>query len=1309
MRNFTKNIIVLMSLAFTISFNANSQETQTFPIYFQSTEDIAGFQFNLEGAEMSGVSGGEAALSGFTIYAEGNTALGFSFGGNIIPAGEGTLVLLDVSSSDVSDACINNVILSNISGNPLGVYVENCNTIVVGTLYGCTDPSAVNYNNQANLDDGSCAGVDDGSCQYGEGGFDFEADSLIVWKLEYDENCNGYSGFADIIYSSSGTASYGINWSYQCGGTYTHTFDDNSTVYTGLWDGNQITGTFTDAENTFSGCFTLKKMGCTNVLATIYDPVVILNDNSCSYECDSPAILNTNSGEYDEEIGLVITSSLNDTIFAFSQGNPGYDGFGISEIIEGSPIYNAGVFDVCLDPEECYTIKMTDYYGDGWNGAYFTLNDESFSLPSGSEISYNYGQTCEEEVCTDSLYSYDLSQGSNFGVSLIDFNSNQTLYSVAGGSTGGFCLNPDGCYVLQLSNSMGDTAYYDYVVTIENQEFYFDQGEVIGGGAYSSIDPFLTTFSDIFGVGCIISGCTDSLSDNFNEMAVVNDGSCQLYEIGCMDSLAFNYNNQALLDDGSCTSFIEGCIDPNVLNYNPDANVDDGSCITPIACEEGLEGLIISMEDSYGDGWNGNLYSLVNASGEVVATGGLTNAVCPDFSEDQNPWAQCEESESRSDVLCVPAGCYAISVNGNDYITETSWSVSTEYNGVSIANGGGYNNASTFGLSTDDDCSQLLGCTDSASVNYNSSASINDGSCSCPLTPGGIDVTETDCYEAVMYNSYSISEMTELGYDCTCVENPIYGCMDPLANNYDSLANMINDTDCFYTIDCNTPFVHNASLINYENNSLIIWDFTSENGEDLKIDFAGATNDGDNITGWDCSFNGNGELDFIYVWEPGESTPTKIYGCLEEWNASFEVPSGTSLSFHSDDTGTEAFSFSVSLNVEGCVDTLVACMDVSATNYNPIADIADDSLCEYNGCTDLLALNYDSSATQDDSSCIYVIEGCMDSLACNYNDVATEDNGSCYNNDLGCGCDLPAASDGYDCDGNCLSGELLTMTADYGDPTINWYFYDGPGGGGGDGFGWYGAVLTINGVDYTLESGLSATTCIDLLDCNTVSWTPYDSYVFASSFIGGVPDGVSMSAAWSVGDLSGGEDGSGSGAYGDCGITGCTDVLASNFDSFANIDDGSCVSWEELTNSLQSELDNVVPEDGVSQEDIDILQVELDIASYVISNLELELNEALLNQSECNPLNVNEIDVYLFMPEGWSMFGYTCNNSLNTIDALEAISDKIIIVKDYNGSVYMTEFNFNGIGNLNYGEGYQIKLTEQVYDFQFCPQIQIPE
>jgi len=1227
MKNFTHKFIGILTLVFAMCYTVNAQFDYVILMY-----DSYGDGWN--GATYELVSNGNGVVVASGSLISGNSGIDSLY----LPL-PNDCYTLNVGGGNWDNE-ISWAILSSLDGE----------------LASGGAPSSVEF----------CVGAVDGSCQDSQSGFNFDGDSSTVWILEYDENCNGDSYLSEIIYSHSGTtfgsASYGINWFHTCNGTYIHTYNSGNVVYNGVWDGNQISGTFTNPDNTFSGCFTLKKMGCTDALASNYDPSAFINNNSCSYECGfSSTILSTNSGEYDEEIGLVITSSLNDTIFAFSQNNLSYSGFGVIELIEGVPAYNAGDFNVCLDPQECYTIRMTDYYGDGWNGAYFTLNDETFSLPSGSEISYNYGVACEDQICADSLYNYELSQNNSFGVSVIDFNSGQTLYSVPGGSTGEFCLNSEGCYIFQLSNATGviDSSNVDYLI-FEDQEYYFDQGEVVGGGAYSELDPYLRTFSDILETGCIVSGCTDSLSDNFNEMAVVNDGSCQLYEVGCMDSLAFNYNNQALLDDGSCEPIIEGCTDPNALNYNPDAQVDDGSCATctPVSME---------MNDSFGDGWNGATYSIVDASGDLVASGGFTTG------------------SSATDDLCLVDGCYTITAGGGDYDYEISWTLGD------LASG--FRDPVNFSLNGDCEFA-ILGCTEPGTDNYDPAATEDDGSCSCPLTPAGVDVTETDCYNAVTYYSYSISEMTELGYDCTCVEYPIFGCTDPLANNYNPLANLILDDDCVYTIDCNTPFVHNASLINYENNSNISWNFTSDNGEDLKIDFAGATNDGEPDEWADCWGNGNGYFDYIKLYQPGEldamnvspgyhPNPSSIYGyCLENFS-SIVVPSGTTLVFSSDDTGTEAFSFSVSLNVEGCDDTVTACMDLSAANYNAIADIADDSLCEYNGCTDLLALNYDSSATQDDSSCIYVIEGCMDSLACNYNDVATEDNGSCYNNDLGCGCDLPAASDGYDCDGNCLSGELLTMTADYGDPTVNWLFYDGPGGGG-LGFGWYGAVLTINGVDYTLESGLAATTCIDLLDCNTVSWTTYDSDVFASSFIGGVPDGVSMSAAWSVGDLSGG-NGSGSGAYGDCGITGCTDVLASNFDSFANFDDGSCVSWEELANSLQSELDNVVIEDGVSQEDVD--------AAYIAGAASVEL-------PECEEVATQNIP--LDLPQGWSMFGYTCLESLDVVESFSDISDKIEIVKDEWGLAYLPAWGFSAFDNLEFGEGYQIKMIEEVTDFQFC-------
>lgn len=47
-----------------------------------------------------------------------------------------------------------------------------------------------------------------------------------------------------------------------------------------------------------------------------------------------------------------------------------------------------------------------------------------------------------------------------------------------------------------------------------------------------------------------IYGCTIEGSDNYNEFATVDDGSC--FIAGCMDEDALNYNSAAIVDDGLC-------------------------------------------------------------------------------------------------------------------------------------------------------------------------------------------------------------------------------------------------------------------------------------------------------------------------------------------------------------------------------------------------------------------------------------------------------------------------------------------------------------------------------------------------------------------------------------------------------------------------------------------------------------------------------------------------------------------------------------------------------------------------------------
>ena len=65
---------------------------------------------------------------------------------------------------------------------------------------------------------------------------------------------------------------------------------------------------------------------------------------------------------------------------------------------------------------------------------------------------------------------------------------------------------------------------------------------------------------------------------------------------GCTDPEALNYDEEAMMDDGSCImegDEVQGCTDENALNFNEFANVDDGSCEFGITRDE----VINVMED----------------------------------------------------------------------------------------------------------------------------------------------------------------------------------------------------------------------------------------------------------------------------------------------------------------------------------------------------------------------------------------------------------------------------------------------------------------------------------------------------------------------------------------------------------------------------------------------------------------------------------------------------------------------------------------------------------------------------------------
>jgi plastocyanin len=129
----------------------------TLSVAYSSDTDIYGFQFDYlgEGALVN-ASGGAAGDAGFTVSSGGvnNTVIGFSFSGAFIPAGSGVLTVLEVEGQT---GCIADVIISGLGGSSLNTTSDCVSiTVLAPDAPGCTDSLACNYDEDANINDGSC-------------------------------------------------------------------------------------------------------------------------------------------------------------------------------------------------------------------------------------------------------------------------------------------------------------------------------------------------------------------------------------------------------------------------------------------------------------------------------------------------------------------------------------------------------------------------------------------------------------------------------------------------------------------------------------------------------------------------------------------------------------------------------------------------------------------------------------------------------------------------------------------------------------------------------------------------------------------------------------------------------------------------------------------------------------------------------------------------------------------------------------------------------------------------------------------------
>ena len=247
------------------------------------------------------------------------------------------------------------------------------------------------------------------------------------------------------------------------------------------------------------------------------------------------------------------------------------------------------------------------------------------------------------------------------------------------------------------------------------------------------------------------------------------------------------------------------------------------------------------------------------------------------------------------------------------------------------------------------------------------------------------------------------------------------GCTDPTACNFDADA-LYEDGSCDYS--CYPQGCTNPAACNFDPLAFV---------EDGSCDF---------MTCAGCVDAGAANFDPLATIDDGSC---EFPGCMFPSACNYDPIANVS------DGSCEYVSCSGCNILDACnYDPSVLIVDNSTCTYaaagydcdgNCLSDTDGDGVCDANeilGCTDVLADNFNASATDDDGSCVYVISGCLNPLACNFNFEAEEDDGSCeFLSCVGCtdveacnfdpeaiyadmpSCIYPEA--GYDCDGNCLS------------------------------------------------------------------------------------------------------------------------------------------------------------------------------------------------------------------------------------------------------------------------------------------------
>ncbi len=418
-------------------------------------------------------------------------------------------------------------------------------------VYGCTDPTANNYDPLASCDDGSCQNCDPfvirfcsdmamGNEMYYRAYLGDPGDPQTCANSQALITAWGLQNFWDIV---------GVNYVHD-GVTYVYCVQwvDTSIQYYQDWlalNGPNPTAQFFPTLASTAG----------NFVYTPNNPTVN-SDAQCQFcfgvgGCTDPNALNFNKNC----AGATVSPTFDDgcctyCVYGCMDSTTLTNGFPDINGYDNTAIYNCAVSTTVptignLCPYPC----TAGYLNSNYNPC-VTCDDGTCEKPEFHKWSACSGDPAGEfTLVAPGATNTDIFAQHDFWINVGSPAIGQTINTVDG--AGRIC--------------------YEYKGT---------SAATVSAPGFPMPQMSIWEFNEIWNTNCAscvcIYGCTDPTMCNYDASATCDDGSC-CNETGCLDPQAFNYCATCCCE-GPCEAVKEGCMDSTANNYDPTANTACASC-----------------------------------------------------------------------------------------------------------------------------------------------------------------------------------------------------------------------------------------------------------------------------------------------------------------------------------------------------------------------------------------------------------------------------------------------------------------------------------------------------------------------------------------------------------------------------------------------------------------------------------------------------------------------------------------------------------------------------------------------------------